>query len=388
MNRKFAIITSFYNVEPYIDACIQSVINQTYRNWIWIVSDDGSSDNTKEILLKYCSENSNIIYYEQKYKSQLMKEPFEFAPKECDYFMFMDSDDRMLPKCLEVYNKVLNDHIDDNICLISCEASWIIDNKRSFPTLMHSYVNQDASQSKPMIGANVWGCLRAIKNKKFLENLLTELEDYKQVPCYCEDSVYYNQSQKYGNILSLKRNLYDFIRRSDSVSIMTKKRKEKTEEQSKIIENFIKTNELIGESVKTWEGELFHDANAMLMGEFNFKNKSSKINLFTKQEKDFSDLYKLYYDHDLKINSRDDNIRYAMINTESFCKEEIIELFNFMKQKNYNQISIYHYNSQNFIDLEELVYLMDNYIGRGRFWCRHGAYSYNMYNKDTKMFYL
>ena len=118
MNRKFAILTSFYNVESYIDACIQSVINQTYKNWIWIVSDDKSSDKTKEILLKYCSENSNIIYYEQKYKTQLMKEPFKFAPKECDYFMFMDSDDKMLPKCLEVYNKVLNDHIDDNIFLL------------------------------------------------------------------------------------------------------------------------------------------------------------------------------------------------------------------------------------------------------------------------------
>ncbi|MBL0099727.1 MAG: glycosyltransferase [Saprospiraceae bacterium] len=50
MNSKVSIITPTYNHSTFIEKCIESVMNQTYTNWEQIIVDDGSSDNTIQII--------------------------------------------------------------------------------------------------------------------------------------------------------------------------------------------------------------------------------------------------------------------------------------------------------------------------------------------------
>lgn len=380
MNYKFALVTPFYNVEDYIDDCIKSVINQTYKNWIWIVTDDASTDNTKNKLLKHCHENSNIIYYDQEYKTQIIKEISKFVPKECDYFILMDSDDKMLPHCLEVYNKVLNDHISDDIAFFSCEASWVINKQRSYPSLLYKTTEADPPEDKFLKGANIWGCLRGFKNIPNFEYLGIHLEGAEEFFCYSEDYVFFIQSQAYGNSLTIKRNLYDFTRRDGSISVMNKTRAHQEKITEELIQKFKKEKKLFGKSIKTWERELFHDANSLLMGQFNFIDQGQQINLFTKDHKDFTNLHKLYYDHNLKINSYDVNIDFANVNVENYSELELIEIFKFLKEKECDQICIYHHNSERFIKLEHLNSLLDNNIGEARCWYRHGEFTYTIYN--------
>lgn len=386
MNYKFALITPFYNVEDYIDRCVESVVNQTYKNWVWIVTDDGSTDSTKEKLLKHCHENPNIIYYDQEYKAQIMKEISKFVPVECDYFIVMDSDDKMLPHCLEVYNKVLNDHKSDNVVFFSCEASWVINHRRSYPSLLYKTTDADNDEDKKRLGANVWGCLRGFKNIKGFEYLGIHLEGSKEIYTYAEDYVFFVQAQNYGDCLTIKRNLYDFTRRNNSISVMNDVRAHQEKITEELIQKFKKENSLFGKSIKTWERELFHDANSLLMGEFNFIEGYQKINLFTKKDKDFANLYKLYYDHDLRVNMYDENIDFAIINCESFSENELIDLFSFIKNKRCKQKCIYHDESEKFINYDKLKLLMDNYIAPDRHWSKHGTYSYNMYNTNSNMF--
>ena len=117
-NHKFGIVTSFYNSEKYVDEVFKSISNQTYRNWIYFVTDDGSTDGTKEKILKYC-DNVKVFYVEQKFKKEMFWQPQRFVTEDCDYVITMDSDDYVLPKALEVYNNALNKHKDDNIVFIS-----------------------------------------------------------------------------------------------------------------------------------------------------------------------------------------------------------------------------------------------------------------------------
>lgn len=51
---KISIIVPFYNAECFLDECIQSVLNQTYRDFELILVDDGSTDGSKEVCRKYC----------------------------------------------------------------------------------------------------------------------------------------------------------------------------------------------------------------------------------------------------------------------------------------------------------------------------------------------
>ena len=117
-NHKFGIVTSFYNSEKYVDEVFESISNQTYKNWVYFVTDDGSIDGTKEKILKYC-DNVKVFYVEQKFKKEMFWQPQRFVTEDCDYIITMDSDDYVLPKALEVYNNELNKYKNDNIVFIS-----------------------------------------------------------------------------------------------------------------------------------------------------------------------------------------------------------------------------------------------------------------------------
>lgn len=82
---KFNIIMPTYNDSDSIEETINSLISQSYKNWRLIISDDGSTDNTREIIKKYlkdseedgynssknCSIESQIEYYYQENQDQL-----------------------------------------------------------------------------------------------------------------------------------------------------------------------------------------------------------------------------------------------------------------------------------------------------------------------------
>ena len=61
------IIIPNYNKAKYLKECLNSVISQTYKNWkIYLIDDNSSNDNSKEILLKYQNiENINILNLNQ-----------------------------------------------------------------------------------------------------------------------------------------------------------------------------------------------------------------------------------------------------------------------------------------------------------------------------------
>ena len=66
-----SIIMPTYNCEKFIAETIESVINQTYKNWeIWIV-DDCSTDNTKDVVRKYQEKYNNINYIILEIQAQL-----------------------------------------------------------------------------------------------------------------------------------------------------------------------------------------------------------------------------------------------------------------------------------------------------------------------------
>ena len=53
MKRKYSIIVPVYNVEKYINECLSSLINQTYKNIEIVVINDGSSDNSLSLIEEY-----------------------------------------------------------------------------------------------------------------------------------------------------------------------------------------------------------------------------------------------------------------------------------------------------------------------------------------------
>ena len=55
-----SIVTPVYNSDKYFEECIESVLNQTYQNWEYIIADDQSTDRTIEITKQYADTDNRI----------------------------------------------------------------------------------------------------------------------------------------------------------------------------------------------------------------------------------------------------------------------------------------------------------------------------------------
>ena len=87
----FSIIIPTYNRANFICTAIESVIGQTYKNWELIIVDDGSTDNTKEIVLSFNDDRVRYIYQENQERSAARNNGINNA--KGDYICFLDSDD-------------------------------------------------------------------------------------------------------------------------------------------------------------------------------------------------------------------------------------------------------------------------------------------------------
>lgn len=93
MNPLASIIVPVYNVEQYIDECMQSIVNQTYRNLEIIVVDDGSTDHSAERVQQYAQQDSRILFIQQENGGQSAACNTALQYINGDYVMFVDSDD-------------------------------------------------------------------------------------------------------------------------------------------------------------------------------------------------------------------------------------------------------------------------------------------------------
>lgn len=92
-NPLISIIVPAYNVAAYLPACLDSLLHQTYSNIEIIVVNDGSTDQTKNIAVRYANEYPNIILIDQKNEGLSGARNAGIKQAKGDYLCFVDSDD-------------------------------------------------------------------------------------------------------------------------------------------------------------------------------------------------------------------------------------------------------------------------------------------------------
>ncbi len=94
-----SVIIPIYNVEEYVEECIQSVLNQTYKNIEVILVDDGSTDGSGEICNTYSDERITVIHQENKGLAEARN--VGIAAANGEYIYFIDSDDYISKTLIE-----------------------------------------------------------------------------------------------------------------------------------------------------------------------------------------------------------------------------------------------------------------------------------------------
>lgn len=103
----FSVIVPIYNVDKYLNKCVDSVLNQTYKSFELILVDDGSPDNCPAICDEYAQKDSRIkvIHKENGGLVSARKAGAEVAKGE--YVICVDGDDWLHTQCLECYSKII-----------------------------------------------------------------------------------------------------------------------------------------------------------------------------------------------------------------------------------------------------------------------------------------
>ena len=113
MTEKITVIVPVYNVENYLNKCLDSLINQTYKNLEIIVINDGSTDNSGEICQEYAQKDNRIVYIEKENGGPSDARNAGLDRMTGSYVTFVDSDDWIELDYVEILYKKITEYQAD-----------------------------------------------------------------------------------------------------------------------------------------------------------------------------------------------------------------------------------------------------------------------------------
>ena len=117
MEDLISVVIPVYNVKPYLERCINSVVNQTYKNLEIILVDDGSTDGSDKICDDYSKKYKNIEVIHKKNGGLSDARNVGIENAHGQYIQFIDSDDYVNNKMIEIlYNNLKNTNSDISVC--------------------------------------------------------------------------------------------------------------------------------------------------------------------------------------------------------------------------------------------------------------------------------
>lgn len=199
---KISVIIPVYNVEKFLRECLNSVINQTYKNLEIILIDDGSQDKSGAICDEYALKDQRIKVFHKENGGVASTRTFGLSEMSGKYFTFVDSDD--VVDC--DYIKILKENLEKSSAQIS--VCSYLDFKNDIPL---SYKNTDCEifdgkefMKRILNGQKefsvLWGKLylaELFKNYKFQnftvgedEAFVNEISLLSKIAC-CKDTLYF-----------------------------------------------------------------------------------------------------------------------------------------------------------------------------------------------------
>lgn len=96
-----SIIVPIYNVQSFLNECINSLLKQTYSNIEVLLINDGSTDKSEEICREYCKKDSRLSYFYQSNSGVSSARNKGINYSKGNYILFVDADDYVEPSFVE-----------------------------------------------------------------------------------------------------------------------------------------------------------------------------------------------------------------------------------------------------------------------------------------------
>lgn len=169
---RFALVTLVHNKEKFLKQCIKSALAQTTKKFLYVIINDGSTDNSEDIIMHYKKLSGNILYYTFKNKAGQMNR-YNYALHKINklypgihYMAHLDADDMLKPNAIErsqMFFERTKDrgigHISSLFSIIDAKGNVLHKKGRSFPkdlTVRHEW-------RRAQLANNLFGHFRVMR---------------------------------------------------------------------------------------------------------------------------------------------------------------------------------------------------------------------------------
>lgn len=233
---KISIIVPIYNVEKYLEQCIESIINQEYKNLEIILVDDGSSDKCSNIIDNYAQKDDRIKAFHKENGGLSDARNYGLDRATGNYICFVDSDDFVEKDFISsMYNNIKKYKVD----IVACNSYEFYNKNKikvsNYLNIEKLYNKIEASKYLYIIGYYNVGVWNKMYEKKIWEQVRFPVgkksEDVFVMPKVIDNSngLYYSSIPKYyyrqreGSITNSNNINYDAIEASEKAIRFYKK---------------------------------------------------------------------------------------------------------------------------------------------------------------------
>lgn len=201
----FTVFTPTYNRAYILGKAYQSLVNQTFKDFRWVIVDDGSQDNTEELVNVWKQEAEiDILYIKQENKGRFSAYNTAMPYFEGELVTFLDSDDRMKPEALEEFKKAWEER-DKNFVPVPIGIIYYMEKQdgkihgNELPDLYCDYLTNIRGKYK------VNGDKGQVYRRATIENYPYPVFSGEK---FIGDSLIFNRMSKQGGMIVLKKSLY------------------------------------------------------------------------------------------------------------------------------------------------------------------------------------
>ena len=209
---KISVLMSVYNGSDYLRESIESILNQTFDDFEFIIINDSSTDNTEEILNEYAQKDHRIKLFNNKENIGLTKSLNKgIRLAQGEYIARQDADDISFPKRFEKQVAVLDRHPE--AVLISCDIE-VINSEGAFVTKEQRSCDPQWIPWYLMFYNHIGGHSQVI----FRTKIAKELGGYSEAFRYSQDYEFWCRLVKTGNIIILPDVLHQLRRHGRGIT--------------------------------------------------------------------------------------------------------------------------------------------------------------------------
>lgn len=199
---EITVILCTYNRVNYLKNCIDSVVNQTCKDWELLVVDDGSQDNTFQVVDSYLQKFPNIRYLKHQNRKLGYAKNAGIQASFGNYITFIDSDDSYKPNHLDSRLKYMKAHPEVDLIEggFACEEEiFVVD---------YFQPDQTINIRECVLGPTFFG----------KRNVFFQLKGFNNIP-YAEDTEFWQRAEKIYQTQKIKQpETYIYTRAENSIT--------------------------------------------------------------------------------------------------------------------------------------------------------------------------